>query len=41
MKNKIMKNKFMTKTSRTLNKVGFTIKKHSPEILVTAGRNAC
>jgi hypothetical protein len=32
-----MKTEFMTKVSRSLNKVGFKIKKHSPEILIVAG----
>lgn len=32
-----MKTEFMTKMSRSLNKVGFKIKKHSPEILIVAG----
>lgn len=32
-----MKNKIMNKAGRKLHKVGFTIKKHSPEILVAAG----
>ena len=30
-------NKIMSKVSGTLNKVGFSLKKHSPEILVAAG----
>lgn len=32
-----MKNKFMLKMSRGIHKAGFTIQKHSPEILVAAG----
>ena len=32
-----MKNELMTNVSRSLHKVGFKIKKHSPEILVVAG----
>lgn len=32
-----MKNKFMTKLNGTVNKVGFQLRKHSPEILVVTG----
>lgn len=32
-----MKNKFMTKINETATKVGFQLRKHSPEILVTVG----
>lgn len=37
MKNEIMKSEFVANVSRSLHKVGFKIKKHSPEILITAG----
>ena len=32
-----MKGKFMNKMSRKVNKIGFKVKQHSPEILITAG----
>lgn len=37
MKNELMKSEFMNSVSRSLHKVGFKFKKHSPEILVVAG----
>lgn len=37
MKTNIMKSDFMAGVSRNLHKVGFKIKKHSPEILIVAG----
>ena len=32
-----MKGKFMNKMTRKVNKIGFKVKQHSPEILITAG----